>query len=129
MFYIYSVILSTIALLVVIATIYEYFRIAINDPIDPKKDSFDIRVLHCFSLVNNCKKLLSTASPSGNLGCVNGIRVLSTTWVVMGHSYFILVTYGHQFGYGNPTKVSKRFATLEKPQELSINQMILHRTF
>ena len=109
MFYIYSVILSTIALLVVIATIYEYFRIAINDPIDPKKDSFDIRVLHCFSLVNNCKKLLSTASPSGNLGCVNGIRVLSTTWVVMGHSYLIIVLFPPQNGTVNVTKVCRVF--------------------
>ena len=102
----YRVILCVIGSLVVLASGYEYLRIVMNSPIDPKRDSFLIRSLHCFSLVTNCRKLLSTASPSDNLGCVNGIRVLSTTWVVMGHSYFMLAVYYHHGSFVNVETVS-----------------------
>lgn len=32
---------------------------------------------------------------SDNLGCVHGIRVISTTWVVMGHTWVALRSYIH----------------------------------
>lgn len=40
-----------------------------------------------FSLYTNTKKLVNTEQRSGTLGSVNGVRFLSMTWVVLGHSF------------------------------------------
>ncbi|XP_060603088.1 nose resistant to fluoxetine protein 6-like [Ruditapes philippinarum] len=48
------------------------------------------RVLQAFSLYTNGSKLLSTKSGVGTLGAVNGIRFLSMSWVILGHSYAFL---------------------------------------
>jgi hypothetical protein len=48
------------------------------------------RVLQAFSLYTNGSKLLSTKSGAGTLGAVNGIRFLSMSWVILGHSYAFL---------------------------------------
>ncbi|XP_032794863.2 nose resistant to fluoxetine protein 6 [Daphnia magna] len=85
------VVLSSLGLLVVMATVHDAWRMILNEPFDSKKDGHVINVLHCFSALTNGRRLLSmksTKSPS-NLACVHGIRVLSTCWVVIGHSWII----------------------------------------
>ena len=54
------------------------------------RESLGMRVLKCFSLYTNTKKLFlsRSAEKTGNvstLECLNGVRVLSMTWVVGGH--------------------------------------------
>ncbi|ESP03047.1 hypothetical protein LOTGIDRAFT_157007 [Lottia gigantea] len=44
------------------------------------------RVLLAFSVRENGRKLLNCSTPPGSLGCLNGIRVLSMAWVILGHS-------------------------------------------
>jgi len=84
----FRVTLSLLGLLALLATLYESWREFCDRPIDTRKEGLPIRFLHCFSVLNNGRKILSTkANSSDNLACLNGIRVLSTTWVVMGHAY------------------------------------------
>jgi hypothetical protein len=45
------------------------------------------RILVCFSIYSNGKKLLSTKKTAGTIDCVNGIRLLSMFWVVVGHTW------------------------------------------
>ena len=45
------------------------------------------KVLLSFSVYTNAAKILSTNQPSGTLTAVNGIRFVSMTWVILGHSY------------------------------------------
>nr|KAG5706680.1 hypothetical protein BaRGS_005750 [Batillaria attramentaria] len=45
------------------------------------------KLLISFSLYTNGSKLLSTYQPPGSLTCVHGIRFLSMTWVVLGHTF------------------------------------------
>ncbi|XP_053384254.1 nose resistant to fluoxetine protein 6-like isoform X2 [Mercenaria mercenaria] len=45
------------------------------------------KVLQAFSLYTNGSKLLSTHTGAGTLGAVNGIRFISMSWVILGHSY------------------------------------------
>lgn len=49
------------------------------------RQSFVIQLLYCFSARKNCKTLFSTEGAKDNLSCVNGIRVLSTCWIVLIH--------------------------------------------
>jgi len=44
-------------------------------------------VIHGFSLYNNLQKLFDSKPSSDNLGCINGIRFISMTWVVVGHVF------------------------------------------
>ena len=84
-------ILSLLGCLIVFATSRETWKIIqMQQPNDSKDEGLALRVLHCFSLVSNGRKLLSTktASSNNNLGCLHGIRFLSATWVVMGHTWY-----------------------------------------
>ncbi|XP_041479403.1 nose resistant to fluoxetine protein 6-like [Lytechinus variegatus] len=44
-------------------------------------------VLMSFSLVTNCTKLLSAKKSKENLAALNGLRVISMFWVILGHSF------------------------------------------
>ena len=56
-----------------------------------------------FSIYNNLIKLFNTNSgPSdgGNLSCINGIRAISISWVVLGHTFFEMTSLGVLTGNG-----------------------------
>lgn len=46
-----------------------------------------IQILACFSMYSNGKKLFATKSTDGNIGCLNGIRVLSMCWILLCHRF------------------------------------------
>ncbi|XP_029847071.3 nose resistant to fluoxetine protein 6 isoform X1 [Ixodes scapularis] len=52
------------------------------------------KYLLAFSAVENTRKLLNTRFDEGSdnrrLACFAGLKVFSTTWVILGHSYFIV---------------------------------------
>ena len=50
-----------------------------------KKSNSCLEILECFSLLRNAKTIFSTDTRAGDIGCINGIRVISMTWVVIGH--------------------------------------------
>ncbi|XP_060590858.1 O-acyltransferase like protein-like isoform X2 [Ruditapes philippinarum] len=47
------------------------------------------KLLLSFSVYTNAPKILNTSQPKGTLTCVNGIRFIGTTWVILGHTYRI----------------------------------------
>lgn len=46
-----------------------------------------------FSLYSNGKKLFGTQTAEGPLACLNGLRVLSMFWVILGHSYAFAIAF------------------------------------
>lgn len=42
-------------------------------------------------MITNGKKIFSTRSSVGNLGVLNGLRVISMMWIVLGHAVVNLV--------------------------------------
>jgi hypothetical protein len=74
--FIFRVTLSLFFVLALVASIHESWVIYSKCLIDAKRDSLAVRYLHCFSVINNGKKLLSTKVPPGNLACLNGLRKL-----------------------------------------------------
>lgn len=46
-----------------------------------------IRVLVAFSLLTNFRKFSNTETASDTLSCLNGIRFLCMSWVILGHTY------------------------------------------
>ena len=100
--------MSLFFILALVASIHEAWMVHSNCLIDAKQKILVVRFLHCFSLIKNGKKLMSTKAPPGNLACLNGLRklfyecsyalnnnktlflgVVSLTWVVLGHSLYI----------------------------------------
>ncbi|KAK3706696.1 hypothetical protein RRG08_019691 [Elysia crispata] len=57
-----------------------------------------VRTFAAFSAWTNMEKLLNTKQPAGALSCVNGIRVMSINWVVLGHTLLILTYMGDNIG-------------------------------
>ncbi|CAH1786929.1 unnamed protein product [Owenia fusiformis] len=45
------------------------------------------RIILCFSMYTNGQKILNTTQSDDSLQCVHGIRFLSMTWVILGHTY------------------------------------------
>ena len=45
------------------------------------------RVMRAFSFIKNVQKLLNTSTAKGSLACLNGMRVLSMWWIILGHVY------------------------------------------
>ncbi|XP_055932260.1 nose resistant to fluoxetine protein 6-like [Argiope bruennichi] len=44
-----------------------------------------------FSFISNFKKFVNTETTSNNnLNCLHGIRFLSMSWIILGHTYFLL---------------------------------------
>nr|XP_054763748.1 nose resistant to fluoxetine protein 6-like [Lytechinus pictus] len=49
------------------------------------------RIVLCFAMTRNVPKLLNTKQAEGGIPCLNGIRVISISWVILGHTLgFIL---------------------------------------
>ncbi|XP_045156182.2 nose resistant to fluoxetine protein 6-like [Mercenaria mercenaria] len=66
-----------------------------------------LKVCQVFSLTSNGEKVIGTKTAVGPLACLNGIRVLSMWWVILGHSYASLASF-----MDNPTealKITQRF--------------------
>lgn len=85
--------MSLIGTLIIAATVHEAWRMYCDVGFNAKNDATFVSVLHCFSLLNNGRKLLSMkVSTSGdNFGCIHGIRFFSTCWVVLGHTWDALI--------------------------------------
>ena len=47
----------------------------------------------CFSIIRNGEKILDTKRSPGHIDSLDGIRVISTLWVVLGHTGAFSLTY------------------------------------
>ena len=79
------VFVSIVTAFATFATIFDYF---LNN--SSKSNSF-IKVLLCFSVLSNGKRVLTVRGPDKNgqkdpLSLLDGVRVMSIGWVIMGHT-------------------------------------------
>ncbi|XP_035660415.1 nose resistant to fluoxetine protein 6-like [Branchiostoma floridae] len=56
--------------------------------VSPGQEGISCRLLLAFSVYNNIEKLLSTKQSPDSITCLHGIRFLSLTWIVLGHTYY-----------------------------------------
>lgn len=54
---------------------------------------FVVSFLVCFSIIRNTTKIMNCSVPAGTISAINGIRVLSMWWVILGHTYLWLIIY------------------------------------
>ncbi|KAL4219668.1 hypothetical protein ACF0H5_022240 [Mactra antiquata] len=52
------------------------------------------KILLSFSVITNASKLLNTNQPSSTLTNINGVRFISMTWVILGHTYVFSLRNG-----------------------------------
>ena len=87
-FIFFYVVFSLIALCVLLGTVIEILYTSVWNMAMP--DNFIFKFLVCYSLYSNGQRLLSTKSiGKDHLDCMNGMRFLSMTWVVVGHSFLL----------------------------------------
>lgn len=51
-----------------------------------------LKVFRAFSIKSNASKLFGTKTADGPLACLNGLRVLSMWWVILGHTFAFVTT-------------------------------------
>ncbi|XP_078664426.1 nose resistant to fluoxetine protein 6-like isoform X2 [Branchiostoma floridae x Branchiostoma belcheri] len=56
-----------------------------------EEEGISRRLLLAFSIYNNLERLFSTKQTSGSIPCLHGIRFLSLSWVILGHTYIYSV--------------------------------------
>ncbi|XP_068725527.1 nose resistant to fluoxetine protein 6-like [Montipora capricornis] len=56
-----------------------------------QEQGFLVRFLTCFSITRNTSKVMDCSVPPGAIMSVNGVRVLSMWWVILGHTYLWLL--------------------------------------
>ena len=93
-----SSVLCLFVLLICVATFHQIWRESyLEKPVDSERDRLVIRVLNCFSAVNNCRKIFSTEEDTrDSLSCLYGIRVLTICWIVVMH---IIVELPDRYSY------------------------------
>ena len=70
----------------------------------PRLLRFLVNIVQAFSLYKTLPAILSTAQPPSAISCINGMRVISMFWVIMGHVY---VFFGYNTGVTNPLVVAQ----------------------
>ncbi|XP_062593447.1 nose resistant to fluoxetine protein 6-like [Saccostrea cucullata] len=88
-----------------------------------KKRNIIARILLACSVYCNGKKILSTSQPKGALSAVNGIRFLSISWVILGHTLGTVVAVSR-----NAAKYGKEFLQRTSSQAIA-NALVSVDTF
>ncbi|KAJ8304385.1 hypothetical protein KUTeg_017968 [Tegillarca granosa] len=57
------------------------------------------KLIVSFSVYTNGKKLLNTKQSTGTITAINGIRFISMTWVILGHSFSSVLYNGRKLSY------------------------------
>ena len=71
------------------------------------------RLLKCFSLQRTMGTLFSTSTKPGQVLCLNGIRVLSINWVVLGHAYASSISFMGDLSYVSKLMNRRGFVIVE----------------
>lgn len=81
--------LSVITALVISSSALD---VALNYGVEkPPKRGLGFQCLNAFSLYTNIPRWLSTRPTADDLGCLHGIRFLSTAWVILAHTWFVII--------------------------------------
>lgn len=97
----FRTILSILAFMLLLGTLVDIYEdIDPHKTLLPKKfdqpDSTLTKILKCFSVYSNGKKILNTDAKNDGgglyLGCLSGIRFISMSWVVLGHTFLMVIS-------------------------------------
>ncbi|CAL1546666.1 unnamed protein product [Lymnaea stagnalis] len=79
-------------------------NIAVNQNDGPRKIGLLSRFFLAFSLTSNLSEILKAKHASGDITCLHGIRVLSISWVILGHNYYMAPQFGNTLTFVDMTK-------------------------
>ena len=83
--------ISVFLAVVILGTSIDVLHVSKNKdtPTSSKPNSLIVKILLCFSVYSNGKKILSRVKLEGSIDCIHGIRFFSMCWVVMGHTWYV----------------------------------------
>ncbi|CAG7728552.1 unnamed protein product [Allacma fusca] len=86
-------ILGVLGLLIFVGTMIDGCLARNADPDKPKrKPGTGVQVLVAFSLITNIRKWQNVGPGGGeNFGCLHGLRFMSTLWVILAHTWFMVI--------------------------------------
>ncbi|VVC99834.1 unnamed protein product [Leptidea sinapis] len=84
--YVAIVLFSIIGFMILVSTSYDLYHLFYL-----KRSSKRMHPLRLFSAYSNLADLLRCSDKPGSLECLDGIRAIAMIWVVLGHTFFILL--------------------------------------
>lgn len=105
-----AVIFGILAVLILLGTLTDILLnlIMFGEAKSKQNDGFWTKVFCSFSLYSNWKAVMSThAGGQDTLTCLHGMRFISMTWVVLGHSFIFTSVYSN---VKNPILLGEIFA-------------------
>ncbi|XP_028032780.1 nose resistant to fluoxetine protein 6-like [Bombyx mandarina] len=85
--YVSMAIFSIIAILTVASSSYEIYNVHVL-----KKDSSQLHPIYRnFSVFHNTRRFLTFNRNSGQLDCLDGIRVMAMSWITLGHTFSMII--------------------------------------
>ncbi|XP_071786154.1 nose resistant to fluoxetine protein 6-like isoform X2 [Asterias amurensis] len=69
-------------------------KLSVNNSMEVPKVGIFGRFLLCFAFTLNLSKLMDTRQKDTSIRSMNGIRFISMTWVILGHTLFFIIVYG-----------------------------------
>lgn len=75
-----------------------------------KERGFLVNLLVCFSIIRNTSKIMDCSVPASAITSLNGVRVLSMWWVILGHTYLWLLVYRTINDLGLGVNIIHRFS-------------------
>ncbi|CAL8135130.1 unnamed protein product [Orchesella dallaii] len=80
--------LGVLIMLVFVGTLVDLSVLYAYLPPPPSSNQL-FQICKAFSLATNGQKFLNTETSKNDIGCLHGIRFLSASWVVLGHTFFM----------------------------------------
>ncbi|EDO47385.1 predicted protein [Nematostella vectensis] len=68
------------------------------------------RLLLCFSLTKNAGRIMDMDVPADAITSLNGMRFISMTWVILGHTYLWMLSTGVVNNYKTALEIVHRFS-------------------
>nr|CRZ23040.1 BMA-NRF-6 [Brugia malayi] len=86
-----------VLVLMLFGTLYDYlvYQTELKNDEDEmynKKQNWFLKVLLAFSIYTNGRNILRTEKRSNQIHCLHGTRVLSMFWIILGHSYYYIIS-------------------------------------
>ncbi|KAM3719125.1 Nose resistant to fluoxetine protein [Dirofilaria immitis] len=86
-----------VLVLMLFGTLYDYIVYQTelkneNAEMHGRKQNWFLKVLLAFSVYTNGQNILRTEKQSNQIHCLHGTRVLSMFWIILGHSYYYIIS-------------------------------------
>ena len=87
-----------------------------------------VSLWHSFSMLSNGKRILSTKTSPSHIPCLDGLRFLTTTWIIILNTHYVSLLYRTSYNMQEFQKVYNKIFLISFYYHIKVmkNRFILH---